>query len=73
MDEPRRLGKLKVIIFLSVMSPDQRIFLNIVAAYGRSLCALACERFIGRWAGGGWDERAGDSKRGGMMVVEVKF
>ena len=49
MDEPRRLGKLKVIIFLSVMFPDRRIFLNIVATYGRSLSALVCGLFISQW------------------------
>ena len=32
------------------MSPDRRIFLNIVATYGRSLYALVCGLVIGRWA-----------------------
>ncbi len=34
--------------------------------------ALACGRFVVRWAGGGWDDRAGDFERGGMKVVAVK-
>ena len=40
------------------MSPNRRIFLKIVTTYGRSLCALVCGRFIGRWAGGGWNDGA---------------
>ena len=40
------------------MFPNRRIFLNIVATYGRSLYAVVCGRFIGRWAGGGWNDRA---------------
>ena len=32
------------------MSPNKRIFLNIVATYGRSLFALFCGLFSGRWA-----------------------
>lgn len=31
------------------MSPNKRIFLNIVATYGRSLYALACGLFSARW------------------------
>ena len=31
------------------MSPNRRIFLNIVATYGRSLDALVCGLFISRW------------------------
>jgi len=31
------------------MSPNRRIFLNIVATYGRSLYALVCGLFISRW------------------------
>ena len=31
------------------MSPDRRIFLNIIATYGRSLYALAIGLFCGRW------------------------
>ena len=32
-----------------IMSPNRRIFLNIVATYGRSLYALVCGLFISRW------------------------
>ena len=32
------------------MSPNQRIFLNIIATYGRSVFALVCGLFSGRWA-----------------------
>ena len=32
-----------------VMSPNRRIFLNIVATYGRSLYALVCGLVISRW------------------------
>lgn len=35
---------------LSRMSPARRIFLNIVATYGRSLYALVIGLFCGRWA-----------------------
>ena len=31
------------------LSPSRRIFLNIIAAYGRSLCALVVGLFCGRW------------------------
>ena len=31
------------------MSPNRRIFLNIVATYGRSLYALVLGLFTGRW------------------------
>ena len=31
------------------MTPNRRIFLNIVATYGRSLYALVCGLFISRW------------------------
>ena len=31
------------------MSPNRRIFLNIVATYGHSLYALVCGLFISRW------------------------
>ena len=33
----------------SPMSPNRRIFLNIIATYGRSLYALVCGLFISRW------------------------
>lgn len=32
------------------MSPNRRIFLNIVATYGRSLYALVIGLFTARWA-----------------------
>lgn len=32
------------------MSPNRRIFLNIVATYGRSLYALVLGLFTARWA-----------------------
>jgi Na+-driven multidrug efflux pump len=32
------------------MTPNKRMFLNMVATYGRSLFALACGLFSGRWA-----------------------
>jgi len=31
------------------MSPNRRIFLNIVATCGWSLCAGVCEVVVGRW------------------------
>ena len=31
------------------ISPNKRIFLNIVATYGRSLFALVCGLFLARW------------------------
>lgn len=31
------------------MTPNRRIFLNIVATYGRSLYALVCGLFTARW------------------------
>ena len=31
------------------MSPNKRIFLNIIATYGRSLFALVCGLFSARW------------------------
>lgn len=31
------------------MSPNRRIFLNIIATYGRSLYALVTGLFCGRW------------------------
>ena len=33
----------------SPMSPNRRIFLNIIATYGRSLYALVCGLFTARW------------------------
>lgn len=40
---------LKARILRFNMSPNRRIFLNIIATYGRSLYALACGLFISRW------------------------
>lgn len=34
---------------MRIMSPNKRIFLNIVATYGRSLYALVCGLFSARW------------------------
>lgn len=34
---------------MQIMSPNKRIFLNIVATYGRSLYALVCGLFSARW------------------------
>jgi hypothetical protein len=31
------------------MTPNRRIFLNIIATYGRSLYALVCGLFTARW------------------------
>ena len=31
------------------MSPNRRIFLNIISTHGRSLYALVCGLFCGRW------------------------
>ena len=31
------------------MSPNRRIFLNIIATYGRSVYALVCGLFTARW------------------------
>ena len=53
------------------MSPNRRIFLNIVATYGRSLYALVCGLFISRWvlAALGKSEFGLGSVVGGMIVV----
>ena len=55
------------------MTPNQRIFLNIIATYGRSLYALVCWLFISQWV------LAAVSKTdfglygvvGGMMGIEL--
>ena len=53
------------------MTPNRRILLNIVATYGRSLCALMCWAFVSRWV-----LAAGKSEFGvcgvvdGMTVIE---
>ena len=53
------------------MSPNRRIFLNIVATYERSLCALVCGLFISRWAlvAAGKCEFGLYGVVGGMMVI----
>lgn len=54
------------------MLPNRRIFLNIIATYGRSLYALVCGVFVGRWV-----LAAGKSEFGlcgvasGMMAIEM--
>ena len=55
------------------MSPNRRIFLNIVATYERSLCALVCGLFISRWvlAAAGKSEFGLCGVVGGMMVIEL--
>ena len=53
------------------MSPNRRIFLNIVATYGRSLYALVCGLFISRWvlAALGKSEVGLYGVVGGMAVI----
>ena len=53
------------------MSPNRRIFLNIVATYGRSLYALVCGLFISRWvvAALGKSEFGLCGVVGGMTVI----
>ena len=55
------------------MSPDRRIFLNIVATYGRSLYALVCGLFISRCvsAAPGKSEFGVCGVVGGMLVIEL--
>ena len=55
------------------MSPNRRIFLNIVTTCGRSLYALVCGLFISRRvvAALGKSELGWCSVVGGMMVVVV--
>mgnify|MGYP003302429131 CR=1 FL=1 len=55
------------------MSPNRRIFLNIIAAYGRSLYALVCGLFISRWvlAAAEKSEFGVCGVVGGMMVIEL--
>lgn len=52
------------------MSPNRRIFLNIVATYGRSLFALVCGLFTSRWVLAALGKTDFDlySVVGGMMV-----
>ena len=53
------------------MSPNRRIFLNIIAMYGRSLYALVCGLFISRWvlAAVGKSEAGLCGVVGGMTVI----
>ena len=55
------------------MSPNVRIFLNIVATYGRSLYALVCGLFISRWvlATLGKTDFGLYGVVGGMMVIAL--
>ena len=55
------------------MSPNRRIFLNIIATYGRSLYALVCGLFISRWvlAALGKTDFGVCGVVVGMMVIEV--
>lgn len=52
------------------MSPNRRIFLNIVATYWRSLYALVCGLFISRWVlAAGKSELGLCGVVGGMTVI----
>ena len=53
------------------MSPNKRIFLNIIATYGRSLYALVCGLFVSRWvlAAAGKSEFGLYGVVGGMTVI----
>ena len=55
------------------MSPNKRIFLNIVATYGRSLFALVCGLFISRWvlAALGKTDFGVYGVVGGMIAIEL--
>ena len=54
------------------MSPNRRIFLNIVATCGRSLCAGVCGVVAGRWVlAVGKSEIGVCGVVGGMMVIEL--
>lgn len=55
------------------MSPNCRIFLNIIATYGRSLYALVCGLFISRWvlAAFGKTDFGLYGLVGGMTVIEL--
>ena len=55
------------------MSPNRRIFLNIVATYGRSLYALVCGLFISRWvlAALGKTDFGLYGVAGGMMAIAL--
>ena len=53
------------------MTPNRRIFLNIIATYGRSLYALVCGLFVSRWvlAAAGKSEFGLYGVVGGMTVI----
>ena len=55
------------------MTPNRRIFLNIIATYGRSLYALVCGLFISRWvlAALGKTDFGLYGGVGGMMVIAL--
>ena len=54
------------------MSPNRRIFLSIIATYGRSLYALVCGVFVSRWVlAVGKSEFGVCGAVGGMMVIEL--
>ena len=55
------------------MSPNRRIFLNIIATYGRSLYALVCGLFISRWVLAAFvkSDFGLYGVVGGMMVIEL--
>ena len=55
------------------MTANRRIFLNIIATYGRSLFALVCGLFISRWvlAALGKTDFGLYGVAGGMMAIEV--
>lgn len=55
------------------MTPNRRIFLNIIATYGRSLYALVCGLFISRWvlAALGKTDFGLCGVVGGMMTIEM--
>lgn len=54
------------------MTANKRIFLNIVATYGRSLYALVCGLFVSRWVlAAGKREFGVCGVVGGMMAIEM--
>lgn len=55
------------------MSPNRRIFLDIVATYGRGLCAVVCGVFVGRWVVAALGSGLYGVVGGMMVVVVVAF
>ena len=55
------------------MLPNRRIFLNIVATYGRRVVAVVCGLFISRWvlAALGKTDFGLSGVVGGMMVIAL--